>query len=85
MLEEPDLPDEEKTTLLNFLLDHHHVFCLEEGARGKTDLVQMKIDAWLRRQPAEKGTTTGGQTTGRDAIEWSDRALKVPRPAQLFW
>ena len=44
LLEEPDLPEQEKKTLLNFLTDHHHVVCLEEGERGETDLVQMTID-----------------------------------------
>ena len=35
---EPDLPDSEKSTLLEFLSKHHNVFSLEEGERGETDL-----------------------------------------------
>ena len=41
---EPDLPDSEKSTLLEFLSKHHNVFSLEEGERGETDLVEMEID-----------------------------------------
>ena len=44
LLEEPNLPQQEKLLLLNFLTDHHHVFCLERGERGETDLVLMEID-----------------------------------------
>ena len=53
LLEEPDLPKEEKATLLKFLTNHHHAFCLEEGERGETDLVLMEIetgDACPKRQ-----------------------------------
>ena len=42
ILEGPDLPNPEKKTLLKFLADHHHAFCLEEGERGETDLIQMQ-------------------------------------------
>lgn len=45
MLEEPDLPDQEKETLLEFLGVHHHVFSLEDGERGETDIVRMEISA----------------------------------------
>ena len=56
-LEEPELPQHEKTALLRFLCDHHHAFSLEEGERGETDLVQMDIntgDAKPKRQPARR-------------------------------
>ena len=43
LLQEPDLPLQEKQTLLEFLTGYHHVFSLEEGERGETDLVQMEI------------------------------------------
>lgn len=42
--EEPDLPEEERRMLLEFLADHHETFCLEENERGETDLVQFEID-----------------------------------------
>ena len=44
MLIEPDLPDNEKCALLDFLVAHHDVFSLEEGERGETDLIEMGID-----------------------------------------
>ena len=39
-----DLPPQERERLLNFLATYHHMFGLEEGERGETDMVQMKID-----------------------------------------
>ena len=56
-LEEPDLADHEKTILFNFLADHHYAFCLEEGERGETDLIEMEIDtgdAHPRKQPLRR-------------------------------
>ena len=44
MLTEPDLPDNEKCAVLDFLVTHHDVFSLEEGERGETDLIEMEID-----------------------------------------
>ena len=44
VLTPPDLPPQERERLLNFLTTYHHVFSLEEGERGETDMVQMKID-----------------------------------------
>ena len=44
---------DERETLLNFLATHHHVFSLEEGERGETDIIQMEIDtgsAYPKRQ-----------------------------------
>ena len=55
-LTEPDLPDEEKCALLDFLASHHDVFSLG-GERGETDLIEMEIDtgdALPRRQSARK-------------------------------
>ena len=44
VLKEPDLPDQEKETLLTFLAAYHRVFSLEDGERGETDLIRMDID-----------------------------------------
>ena len=47
------LPDAESKTLLQLLTDNHLAFCLEEGERGETDLVQAHIkteDAAPKRQ-----------------------------------
>ena len=57
LLQEPDLPLQEKRTLLEFLTGYHHVFSLEDGERGETDLVQMEIntgDASPRKQPTRR-------------------------------
>lgn len=43
-LGELDIPQQEKETLLSFLMNYHHAFSLEEGERGETDLVMMEID-----------------------------------------
>ena len=56
-LEEPDLPRPEKDALLEFIGSYHHVFSLEDGERGETDLVQMEIntgDAAPRKQPPRR-------------------------------
>ena len=57
MLFEPDLPEEEKCALLDFLAAQSDVFSLEEGERGETDLIEMEIDtggASPKRQPARR-------------------------------
>ena len=57
VLEEPDLPEEDRTVLLNFLTGHHGAFCLEKGERGETDLVQMEVnigDARPKRHPLRR-------------------------------
>ena len=52
-----ELPDHEKTAFCDFLADHHMAFCLEDGQRGETDLVQLQIDtgdALPRKQPPRR-------------------------------
>ena len=54
LLQEPDLPAREKQTLWEFLAGYHHVFSLEDGERGETDLVWIQIntgDASPKKQP----------------------------------
>ena len=41
--EEPDLSQQEKMKMLEFLTGHHLAFSLEEGEQGETSLVQMEI------------------------------------------
>ena len=54
----PALLDEEQVRSLHeFLGEHHQAFCLEDGERGETDLVEMEIhtgDAPPRKQPARR-------------------------------
>ena len=44
LMEEPNLPEEGRRTLLEFFANNHKAFCLEENERGETDLVQFEID-----------------------------------------
>ena len=56
-VEEPHLPHAEKDALLHFLEGYHHVFSLDDGERGETDLIQMEIntgDAPPRKQPPRR-------------------------------
>ena len=46
-LKQPTLPPYELQQLKDFLADHHDVFSLEEGERGKTDIVQFEIDTGM--------------------------------------
>ena len=57
MVEEPDLPDDEKSQLLELLSKHHGTFSVEPGDRGETDLTQIVIDTGEvspRRQPVRR-------------------------------
>ena len=57
LLDEPDLPPDEKQRLLEFLASSHEAFSLEEGERGETDLIEMDIDtgnAVPQRQPPRR-------------------------------
>ena len=40
----PDLPDPDKASLCEFLMDHNDVFALDETDRGETDLIQLEIE-----------------------------------------
>ena len=81
ILEEPDLPENEKMALLNFLLDRHHAFCLEEGERGETDLVQMKIDtgnAHPKRLPARRMPPVVRQEIARQLQDMQKNGIIKP-------
>ena len=81
LLEEPDLPDYEKKTLLNFVTEFHHAFCLEEGERGETDAIQMKIDTrevQPKRQPARRMPPAVRQEVARQLQEMQDNGIIEP-------
>ena len=81
LLEEPDLPDYEKKTLLNFVTEFHHAFCLEEGERGDTDVVRMKIDTREvrpKRQPARRMPPAVRQEVARQLQEMQDNGIIEP-------
>ena len=44
LMGEPDLSEQDKNLLCDFLTDHHEVFALEDADRGETDLIQLEID-----------------------------------------
>ena len=44
ILGELDLPPEERKQMLTLLCEYHHVFALEDGERGETDLLQFEIE-----------------------------------------
>ena len=51
------LPEDQSEKLCSLLEEYNDVFCLEEGERGETDLVEMHIvtgDASPRRQPVRR-------------------------------
>ena len=81
LLEEPDLPDYKKKTLLNFVTEFHHAFCLEEGERGETDAIQMKIDTrevQPKRQPARRMPPAVRQEVARQLQEMQDNGIIEP-------
>ena len=47
------LPADEKDMLISLLSEHYDAFCLEEGERGETDLVQFTIDIADCRQVSQ--------------------------------
>ena len=52
-----DLPEREKEAFCDFLAKNHMAFCLDEGERGETDLVQLHIDtgdAPPKKQPPRR-------------------------------
>ena len=85
-LTEPDLPQEEKETLLEFLATHHHIFSLEEGERGETDLIQMKIDtgeAHPKKQPPRRLPFAVRQEVARQLNEMQNNG--VIQPSKSPW
>ena len=57
LAQETPLQREDENQLLSVLEDYHDVFSLEEGERGETDWVEMKIDtgdaAPVRQAPCQ--------------------------------
>ena len=75
------LVEELVRSLHEFLGEHHQAFCLKDGERGETDLVEMEIhtgDAPPRKQPAFCREAGSGQTAAEHAVQWSHRALRQP-------
>ena len=86
LLQEPDLPLQEKQTLLEFLIGYHHVFSLEDGERGETDLVQMAINtgaASPKKQPTRRIPFTLRQEVARQLDQMQKQG--VIQPSRSPW
>ena len=44
LINEPDLPDDQKKLFMEFIMMFHHAFSLDKGERGETSLVEMEIE-----------------------------------------
>lgn len=78
-LEEPDLPEPEKTILCNFLTENHLAFSLEDGELGETDLVEMVIDTddtTPKKQPTRRMPFAARSEIARQLK--SHTALEIP-------
>ena len=85
-LELPHLPSPDRKLLQQFLADHHHVFCLEEGERGETDLIQMEIitdGASPRKQPPRRMPFTIRQEVARQLKRMQQNG--VIQPSHSSW
>ena len=82
-LEEPDLPDAEKTLLCNFLTNNHLAFSLEDGERGETDLVEMVIDASPKKQPLRRMPFAARSEIARQLKEMQHNG--VVQPSKSPW
>ena len=81
LLQEPNLPLQEKQTLLEFLTGYHHVFSLEEGERGETDLVQMEIKTGKtppKKQPTRRIPFTLCQEVARQLDQMQKQGVMQP-------
>ena len=81
VLSEPDFPDQEKRVLMEFLTVNHHIFSLEEGERGETDLVQMEIDtgdAHPKKQPPRRKPFALRREVARQLSEMQSKGVIEP-------
>ena len=86
LIEEPNLPEEGKRTLFEFLTNHHKAFCLEENERGETDLVQFEIDtvdAAPKKLPARRMPFTVRQKVAQQLKMMQETG--VIQPSNSLW
>ena len=75
------LPEDQSEKLCSLLEEYNDVFCLEEGERGETDLVEMHIDtgdASPRRQPVRRVPFAVRQEVARQLREMQDAQIIQP-------
>ena len=78
---EPDLPEQEKSQLMQLLQSYHEVFSLEEGERGQTDLVEMEIDTGSTKpikQPPRRMPLAVRKEIARQVKSMQDNGVVVP-------
>ena len=81
-----DLPDQEKEILLDFLAAHHHIFSLEDGEKGESDLVRMEIDtgdAYPEKLPARRVPVALRQEVAHQLSEMQNNG--VIQPSKSPW
>ena len=82
----PDLPTQEREKLMDFLITYHHVFSLENGERGETDIVQMEIDtgdSYPKRQAPRQMPFAVREEVARQLNEMQESG--VIRPSKSPW
>ena len=75
------LPWQDKSKLQDLLCKHHHVFALEDGERGETGMVQMRIDtgdAEPRRQPARRTPFAARREIARQLCSMQEQGVIQP-------
>ena len=76
-----EIPEKERRLLCGFLADHHEAFCLEEGERGETDIIQMEIDtgdAAPKRQPLRRMPFAARQEVANQLQKMQDSGVITP-------
>ena len=75
------LPWQDKSKLQDLLCKHHCVFALEDGERGETGMVEMKIDTGdsePKRQPARRTPFAARQEIARQLHSMEDHGVIRP-------
>ena len=78
---QPDLPESERTKLIELIQNHHELFALEEGERGQTDLVEMEIDTGDShpiKQPARRMPFAVRREVARQVQKMQESGIVVP-------
>ena len=78
---QPDLPEAERTKLIELIQNHHEVFALEEGERGQTDLFKMEIDTGDSRpikQPARRMPFAIRREVAKQVQKMQDSGIVIP-------
>ena len=75
------LPWQDRSKLLSLLCEFHSVFVLEDGERGETGVVQMKIntdDALPKRHPVRRTPFAARQEIARQLRDMQEQHVITP-------